>query len=283
MNEIRIRSRKGYTEVTNHRALNPNVQGETGVVFRPETIKKCVEEYIQLVEAAPYYRVMLDSHVDMSKAKWADVGGLLTDVWVDSEGSARINYTVFGNTAVEDRLKVLGKIPGLGAMSLSARGYGRKVKINPSRTVQPRTTKVIRMLSDSPIKYFKTLGDVQYKKGGVYIEDFILLGWDLVVAPSQNEASSLVLVGQRGDAAMVNEGGIIRKAFGDRDRLKNRIVTDLGGTADGEMGTPVLEASASMSLERSTAVPPLRSYILAGTEVGDLYSADVRDMLKTWV
>lgn len=283
MNEIRIRTRKGYTEVTNHRALNPNVQGETGVIFRPETIKKSVDDYIALIETAPYYRVMLDSHVDMGKAKWADVGGLVTDVWIDSDGAARINYTVFGNTAVDDRIRILSKMPGVGAMSLSARGYGRKVKIDPARTVSPRRDRKIRMLSDSPIKYFKTLGDVQYKKGGVFIEDFILLGWDLVVSPSQNDASSFVMLQGQRDAAMVKEGGIIRKAFGDQQTLKDHIVSDLLPCSGSSCIEPVMEASTSLSLEFSPTVPPLRSYLLAGEDVGDIYGSNVRDMLKTWV
>ena len=290
MNIADVRVTKKYIEVKNQVALTPNLQGETGVVFKPETVKTAVADYQALIAKAPYYRVLLDSHVELGKAKWADVGGILNDVWVDGAGAARINYTVFPNTPTYDRLSLMAQMSDIGNVSLSARGFGRQMKIKPAGRYQSdQKVSKIRMLSDSPIKFFQTLSSVKFKKGGVFIDEFVLLGWDLVVAPSQIEASSLLMLsGKKGDAALVRESsGIIRKAFGSQTTIKNHIMTELGVSIDDGGYGPVLEASSGLSLDSSPTVPPLRTYIVGGEEIGDIgskYGKPIDDILSCrWV
>jgi hypothetical protein len=286
--DTKVKIRNKWIEVSNHRALTPNVQGETGLVFKPKTIKESVKDYIDLIEQAPYYRVLLDSHVEMKSAKHADVAGVLTDVWVDNEGAARINYVIFNNTPVFDRIMTMAQIGGIGFTSLSTRGYGKHVDIRPSRVVRSNAVKKIRMLHDSPIKYFKVLGESKYKKGGVYLEDFILLGWDIVVAPSQNDASSFIFFNKNNtDTGVIKEsGGVIRKAFGDKGLIKDSIVRDLQMCTGTQCYDPVAEACASLSLEFSPAVPPLRTYITTNNNLLDeihcRLGSDVNSMLKQW-
>lgn len=280
---VKIKSK--WIEVSNHRALVPEIQGETGLVFRSETIKQSVKDYIDLIKQAPYYRVLMDSHIDMSKSRWADVAGVLTDVWVDPEGAARINYVIFNNTPVFDRLLTMSNVGGIGFTSLSTRGYGRHVEIRPSRVVANKPVKKIRMLADSHIKYFKVLGESKYKKGGVYLEDFILLGWDIVVAPSQNDASSFIFLDSGKKTLLVEESGIVRKAFGDKNLIKDSIVKDLQICTGTQCYAPVTEAACSLSMEYSSAVPPLRTYITSNKDPDELYhrlGTTVGSILKQW-
>ncbi len=287
--DTKVKIKSKWMEVTNHKALVPNLQGETGLVFKPETIKKSVAEYIKLIEQAPYYRVLLDSHVDMSKSKWADVSGILTDVWVDGDGAARINYVVFNNTPVFDRMLTMSQVGGIGFTSLSTRGYGKHVNIQPSRIVRTQAQKKIRMLHDSPIKYFKVLGESKYKKGGVYLDNFILLGWDIVVAPSQNDASSFIFLDKGKNKTLVvkESGGIVRKAFGDKNIIKNSIVDEMQMCTGTQCYAPVIEAASSLSMEFSNTVPPLRTFMTTNPENPDeIYSrlgGSVTDMIGQWV
>jgi hypothetical protein len=286
--DTRVKIKNKWIEISNHRALVPNVQGETGLVFKPETIKKSVGEYLKLIEQAPYYRVLLDSHVEMSNAKWADIAGMLTDLWIDNEGAARINYVVFNNTPVFDRMMTMAQVGGIGFASLSTRGYGKHVEIRPSRIVRSNAVKKIRMLHDSPIKYFKVLGESKYKKGGIYLEDFILLGWDIVVAPSQNDASSLIFLEKADPSTLMVEesGGIIRKAFGDRRIIKESIVKEMQMCTGTQCYAPVTEACASLSLEYSNTVPPLRTYLTSDgnllDEIHTRLGTSISGMLKQW-
>lgn len=284
--DTRIRVRNKWIEITNHRALVPNVQGETGLIFTPEVIRQSVEDYTKLIETAPYYRMMLDSHVKLSESKWADIAGMITDVWTDTDGAARLNYVVFNNTPVYDRIINMGEIGGLGFISLSTRGHGRHVRFNPSRTFQRNKVRHIKMLHDSPIRYFKVLGEKKYKKGGVMLDDFILLGWDIVVMPSQNNASSYIFVDQSRDTGMVREASsIIRKSFGDTHILKDKLVSDLQVCTGTQCYEPVTEAAASLSFEVSPVVPHLRSFLVDSGFEGELYErfgSNVIDMLNRW-
>lgn len=286
--DTKVKIKSKWIEVSNHKALVPNIQGETGLVFKPETIKRSVSEYISLIEQAPYYRVLLDSHVEMKSSKWADVAGILTDVWVDTDGAARINYVVFNNTPVFDRMVTMSKVGGIGFTSLSTRGYGKHVDIRPSHVVRAQTTRKIRMLHDSPIKYFQVLGESKYKKGGVYLDNFLLLGWDIVVAPSQNDASSFIFLdkGKNKTAVVQEAGGIIRKAFGDKRIIKDSIVSEMQMCTGTQCYAPVVEAATSLSMEFSNTVPPLRAYMTAGNEVDEScsrFGTNVTDMLRQWV
>jgi len=287
--DTKVKIKDKWIEVTNHKSLVPNIQGETGLVFKPETIKKSVGEYITLIEQAPYYRVLLDSHVEMKSSKWADVAGILTDVWVDGDGAARINYVVFNNTPVFDRMVTMAQVGGIGFTSLSTRGYGKHVDIRPATIIRSQAMKRIRMLHDSPVKYFKVLGESKYKKGGVYLDDFILLGWDIVVAPSQNGASSLIFLDKGKNKTLVvkEAGGLIRKAFGDQKIIKDSIINELQLCTDMQGYAPVVEAATSLSMEYSNTVPPLRTYMTAGSEVvEELHShfgTSVTNMMSQWV
>jgi len=286
--DTRVKIKNKWIEISNHRALTPNVQGETGLIFKPKTIKKSVEDYQELITQAPYYRVLLDSHVEMRKAKWADIAGMLTDVWVDGDGAARINYVVFNNTPVFDRMMTMAQVGGIGFTSLSTRGYGKHVEIRPSRIVRSNAVKKIRMLHDSPVKYFKVLGESKYKKGGVFLEDFILLGWDIVVAPSQNDASSFIFLNKSNPSTLVVEesGGIIRKAFGDKHIIKDNIVREMQMCTGTQCYAPVTEACASLSLEFSSTIPPLRTYITNDgnllDEIHTRLGTSISGMLKQW-
>lgn len=286
--DTKVKIKNKWIEVSNHRALVPNKQGETGLVFKPNTIEQSVSDYQELIQQAPYYRVMLDSHVEMKSAKHADVSGILTDLWVDGDGAARINYVVFNNTPVFDRMTTMAHVGGIGFISLSTRGYGKHVDIRPSRIVRSNAVKKVRMLHDSPIKYFKVLGESKYKKGGVFLEDFILLGWDIVVAPSQNDASSFLFLDKKKNTTMLvqESNGIIRKAFGDRQTIKDSIVKDMQMCTGTQCYAPVMEASASLSYEFSNTVPPLRAYMTSDDNaVDELHyrlGRNVTDMLSRW-
>ena len=284
--DTKIRVRKKWIEVSNHRALVPNIQGETGLIFKPEVIKQSVEDYTKLIETAPYYRMMMDSHVELPKSKWADIAGMITDVWTDSDNAARLNYVIFNNTAVYDRVVNMAEIGGLGFISLSTRGHGRHVKFNPARRFTRQPVRHIKMLHDSPVKYFKVLGEKKYKKSGVLLEDFILLGWDIVVMPSQNDASSYMFIDQGRNTGMVRESGsVIRKSFGDARILKDRLVTDMQMCTGTQCYEPVTEAAASLSLEFSPVVPPLRSFLVDSGFDGELYErfgCGVIDILNRW-
>jgi len=282
-----IKIRDKWIEISGHRGLSPDVQGETGLVFTKPTISQAVTDYVELIKVAPYYRVMLDSHVKLNEAKHADIAGLLTDVWTDSDGAARLNYVVFNNTPVFDRVATMAAAGAIGFASLSTRGYGKHIEIKPSRVVSAKTSTKIRMLHDSPVKYFKTLGEAKYKKGGVYCEGFILLGWDIVVAPSQNDASSIFFFGNQQTAMVKESGGIIRKAFGDKRIIKDHLVSELQLCTGSQCFEPVAEAAISLSMEYSPIVPPLRTYLTVpqdhAGELTDRLGSSVADMLKRWI
>ncbi len=286
--DTNVKIKNKWIEISNHRALVPFVQGETGLIFKADTIKKSVSDYTELIQQAPYYRVLMDSHVEMKSSKWADVAGILTDIWVDGDGAARINYVVFNNTPVFDRMVTMAQVGGIGFTSLSTRGYGKHVDIRPSHRVRSKPVKKIKMLHDSPIKYFKVLGETKYKKGGVFLEDFILLGWDIVVAPSQNDASSFIFLDKKNKTMMVQESGsIVRKAFGDKTLIKDSIVREIQHCVGTQCYAPVTEAASSLSMEFSSTVPPLRTYMTASAdstdELYDRFGSTVTDMLRQWV
>lgn len=283
--DTQVKLRKNYIEISNHRALVANKQGETGLVFRPETIRKAVDEYTVLINQAPYYRSMLDSHVKLSEAKHKDIAGLLTNVWVDQEGAARINYVVFNNTPVYDRLLVMAQLGGGGFISLSTRGFGEHVTIRPSMIRKTETQPV--MLRDSPVKYFRVLGNNGERKSGIFLEGFILLGWDIVVAPSQNDASSVVFVKGKKAPPLTTTGvimessGDIRKAFGDISALKSEL-------SDGKLGDLIAVGESASGPNTSIVGKPveqLRTFIDAGghPEYDEERSKAVRRLLAPWV
>lgn len=270
--DTRIRIKKTYLEIGNHRALVPNKQGETGLVFRKETIAKAVDNYKLLIEQAPYYRVMLDSHIPLNTATHGDVAGLLSDVWVDSDGAARVDYVVFNNTPVYDRTIIMAGLGGKGCISLSTRGFGEHVTIRPSLTSKEGRSPV--MLKDSPVKYFKVLGRTESRSSGVYLENFILLGWDIVVAPSQNDASSLIFLpntNSPNSTGVVRESaGNIRKAFGDISTLRHTLVDHPATATGNRLGNPV---------------DPLRHYMIDGGEASydDARTKYVSRLVSRWI
>jgi len=256
-------------QVTGQAGITPNIQGETGLVFPHTIIQQSVDDYKRLIEVAPYYRVMLDSHIDLKDAKWSNVGGVIDNVYVDESSTVRIDYTVFSGTPAFNALRIM-HLSGLQVVCpVSTRGFGsiREVRANEgggggfNPNVDSKAQQRIRMtrkLGDTKITYWKKLGVQIYKNVLKMLDSFILLGWDLVVIPSQLEA---------GLPLLNNSPKIIAESTGNMHvkMLSDRII-DMSNYLIGELSmngfTDIREAAASFNLNSCRISPAVRLKLL---------------------
>lgn len=251
-------------KVIGQAGITPNIQGETGLVFPHTILQESVDDYKRLIELAPYYRVMLDSHIDLKEAKWRDVGGVIDNVYVDESSTVRIDYTVFGGTPTFNALKIM-HLAGLNVVSpVSTRGFGsiREVRANDggSFSGDPNTKriKMTRKLGDTKIAYWKKLGTQIYKNTLKVLDNFILLGWDLVVVPSQLEAG-LPLINDSPKIIAESAGNMHVKMLSDRIiDMSNFVVSELSG----KNYSNIREAAASFNLDLSRISPAVRLKLL---------------------
>lgn len=253
-------------EVRNQIGITPDTQGETGLLFPRAIIKKAVGDYKKLLEAAPYYRIMLDSHVDINEAKWENAAGLIDGVDVNESGAAVINYTIFGGTPIYKAVSLMIQTGMNGACPVSTRGFGssKKIQEGPNsygRTPSDKKIKTYKKLSDSTITYWRTLGKNIHKGVIKELENFVLLGWDLVVVPSQN-ATGLSLLDSNLQVVGESCGSEYTKLLGEPLNLQSYVMGDLEDCSNGSCLTTMRESAATLSLVQSKVTPPVRLNLL---------------------
>jgi len=261
-------------KVTGQAGITPNIQGETGIVFPNTIIKESVEEYKRLIDIAPYYRVMLDSHIDLKDAQWKNVGGVLDNVYIDDSSTVRIDYTVFGGTPTFNALKIMN-LAGLNMVSpVSTRGFGSIREVRPGSTNgfdQSNVAKVrmIRKLGDTKVAYWQRLGTQVYKNIIKMLDNFILLGWDLVVLPSQLE-SGLPLINNSPKIIAESAGSLHVKMFSDRIiDMSNFVINDLSKSKPAD----IREAAASLNVNTCKISPAVRLKLL---DINEDFSRNIR-------
>ncbi len=249
-----IRVRKDRIDVVGTIGIQANVQGETGLALPGEVIREAVASYKKLIEVAPYYRFMLDSHIDMRKAQWANVVGMITNVECAEDGSAIIDYTIFGDTRAYTTVAIMVKAGLPGAVSVSTRGFGKSQALTTAQL--PSRVKITRTLAGSPVKFWKYLGTSLYKNRITLMEDFILLGWDLVVAPSQVE-TGLHILSSAPSVVGESSAGVYEKLIGNRTDLQSIASEGLDKIIDGYL-RPIGESAGPLPSLDIPLTPPLR-------------------------
>lgn len=254
-------------KVVGQAGITPNIQGETGLVFPNTILQQSVDDYNKLIEMAPYYRVMLDSHIDLKDAKWSNVGGVIDNVYVDESSTVRIDYTIFGGTPTFNALKIMS-LSGINVVSpVSTRGFGsiREVRANENnsfsggdRNGDAQRIRMTRKLGDTKIAYWKKLGTQIYKNILKVLDNFILLGWDLVVIPSQLEAG-LPLINNSPKIIAESAGNMHIKMLSDRIIDMSNFVI---GEFSGNNFSDIREAAASFDINRCRISPAVRLKLL---------------------
>lgn len=245
--------------------ITPNIQGETGLVFPKEIIQQSVDDYLRLIEVAPYYRMMLDSHVELKDAKWSNVGGMIDDVYVDNNKTVRINYTVFAGTPAYNAIKIMHGAGGTVMSPVSTRGFGRIKEVKADggggyagASEDTKRVRMTRKLGDTKVAYWRKLGGSMYKNVLKMLDSFILLGWDLVVVPSQMEAGLPLLSNKPKIVAESAGGAHVKLMSNDWINMSNFVLGELSRDVTGD----VREAAASLNMGKSQISPHVRLKLL---------------------